>query len=624
MTTGLSHKKEFIQDTERILDRLKALLTDNNAKISNIYREVHSLKGAAGFAGLINMEHLAHTLEGLLTGIRDGKVSFDSEVESIFYHVQDYFIKDVNSWKNRGCEIEPADIVEVIEEKSQISESISIEVIEDSNSKSFFDDFEQELLKEAMFRGEQFYKIICHIDREEEMKYPRLFLVVNNLEKISNVIKIHPSLDEITKNRSKQITLYLTTDKGKSDIYKGLSFDRIREVEFLRLDYTSFFNQDFDTENSQEINLYGNTIDVETSKIEEIFNYAQDLHSKLLLDDLVKPDKKILVEELLTGMKNSLTTLTTITFEKAFSDFDSYCSKLAVNLGKKVSFSIIGGDITVERSLAEVLKELTLQLVKNSIDHGIETPLTREESGKNPVGKIVLKVSRINNCLALKLVDDGKGIDRKTVLKKGIDGNFIDGNEEISLLSLLSRPGFSTSEEVNHYSGRGVGLDIVVNRVINKLDGKVKIENHPGKGLIFDIVIPPATLVKKFSLFKYRNNHFAVSSVNVVDKIELDKESVSFGDNSTLNYSYNGTTYPIFTPWGRLSSSNCRLKEKYGFIIRYLGKKAFFPVDEFVLEKEFFSSVITFINTNTPSLKKVKVGDELEDFIFVSPSIINS
>ncbi|MGL1894675.1 MAG: ATP-binding protein [Spirochaetaceae bacterium] len=624
MAIELEHKNEFINDTEKILDRLNRLLTANVLSISSIFREVHSLKGAAGFAGLVNMEHLAHTFEGFLSGIRDGNISLDKDIEKLFFHIHDFFIQDIKLWRSNSTELEIKELLKLIEDKSIVTSPLSIEMINDKPlNDSFFTSFEQTLLKEAMYRGEQFYRIICHIDREEEMKYPRLFLVINNLETISNVVKIYPPMDQLNKNQSKQITLYITTDKSKNFIYKGLSFDRIREIEFLRLEYSSYFNQQIQKSEVSGNNLYGSTIDVETSKIEEIFNYSQDLHNKLLLDNLVIPDKRPLVEELLTGMKQSLTSLTTITTNKAFSYFHNYCNKLGDELGKKVLFSIEGGEISINRQLAETLKELLIQLVKNSIDHGIESEVERVAAGKSPNGHITLKISQVKDSLAITLKDDGRGVDLTNVVQKGIDNNFIDKDEEISLLSLLSRPGFSTSKDINYYSGRGIGLDLVVNRVINKLDGKVKAENKKGQGISFHILIPPKSSVKKYTLFKYRNHSFAFSLVNVVEKLTLNQDSLILGENSTLSYKHKNVIYPIFTPWGRLSSNLPTLNEKYGFILRYLGKKAFFPVDEFVLEKEFFSSVLTFIDTETATHKKVLVNDNVEDFTFILPSIIN-
>lgn len=625
MAVGIEHSKEFVHDTERILDRLTILLTNVELSIPKIYREIHSLKGAAGFAGLSKMEYLAHTFEGFLTGIRDGNISFDEDIERIFFHVQDYFIKDIKYWKSESEELEIGDIIDSIESKNISFSPLSIEVIDNIDPhEKFFTDFEETLLKEAMCRGEQFYRIICHIDRDEDMRYPRLFLVVNNLEIIANVIKINPSMDHIIKNQSREITLYLTTNKNKDYIYKGLSFDRIREVEFQRLEYSSFFDNDISNEESPNKNLYGRSIDVETAKIEELFNYSQDLYNKLLLEDLVIPDKKMVVEELLTGMRKSLTSLTTISFNKAFSFFDAYCSKLASDLGKKVCFKISGGDISIDRQLAEVLKELLIQLVKNSIDHGIESGDERKTVGKNPIGNITLKVSTVNKSLAITLLDDGCGINRTNIVKKAIKENYIEHGEEISLLSLLSKPGFSTSREVNYYSGRGIGLDIVVNKVVNKLDGKIKIENTLGEGLAFHLLIPPSSSLKKYTLFKYRDSTFAFSMVNIVEKLSVEQESIVSDESSVLNYIHNGKTYPIYTPWGRLSSSTSTIDEKYGFILRYLGRRAFFPVDEFVLEKEFFSAAITYMDTDTPAHKKIKITDDVENFTLILPSIINS
>ncbi|OQY39996.1 MAG: hypothetical protein B6229_02710 [Spirochaetaceae bacterium 4572_7] len=625
MGSNIEHKKEFVQDTHNILSRINKILTTNEISIPRLYREVHSLKGAAGFAGLTNMEQLAHTLEDFLSNIRSGKLSLNEDIEKIFFYAQDFFVKDLELWKSQSKELDHRELLLSIESKTASEDPISIEVVEEKHeSNSFFNDFESTLLQEAMYRGEQFYKIICHIDRDEEMKYPRLFLVVNNLEKISNVVKIEPTLEEITKNRSREITLYITTSKIKSEIYKGLNFDRIREVEFLRLDYNSFLNSSLLNDSPRDINLYGSTIDVETLKIEEIFNYAQDLHNKLLLEEFVIPEKRGVVKELLTGMKRTLTSLTTISFNRAFADFDGYCKKLGNELGKECEFIINGGELPIDRELGEILKELILQLVKNSIDHGLESSKERVGMGKNPIGRIILSVTSVKESLALTLEDDGRGIDQKALIKRGIDGNFIEKDEKISLLSLLCKPGFSTSKEVNHYSGRGVGLDLVVNRVINKLDGKIKVENNPGKGLQFHILIPPSSSVKRFTLFKYRNSSFGFSIVNVAKKITLENKNITIGDNSTLDYTYNNVIYPIYTPWGRLSSTNRELKQGYGLILRYLGKKAFIPVDEFILEKEFFSSVLTYVDTDTPNHKAISIGDKKEDFTIILPSIINS
>lgn len=624
MVTSIEHRKEFIIDTEKILDRLKDLLLSSELSIPKIYREIHSLKGAAGFAGLSNMEQLAHAFESFLANIRDGKISLDDDIEKIFYQLQDYFVKDINLWKSESRELSIDDLLQSIDLKTSIIKPLSIEVIEDyETSVRFFSEFEETLLKEAMYRGEQFYRIICHIDRDEEMKYPRLFLVVNNLETISNVIKIYPPMDDIVKNKSKEITLYLTTDQNKGYIYKGLSFDRIREVEFQRLEYSSFIDQKTGNSIKKSENLYGSSIDVETCKIEELFNYSQDLYNKLLLEDLVVPNKKSDVEKLLEGLKESLTSLTTISFNKAFSFFESYCNKLAEELGKQIKFSIIGGEISIDRQLAEILKEIFIQLVKNSIDHGIESKDIRLQAGKNPIGTINLKVSTVNGSLAITLIDDGKGVDRKHIVTKAVEGNYIENGEQLSLLSLISKAGFSTSKEVNYYSGRGIGLNIVVNRIVNKLDGKIKVENRPGESLAFHMLIPPSSSVKKYTLFKYRKNTFAFSMVNVVEKVSIDSSSITIGDSSTLNYNHNGDQYPIYTPWGRLSSSKPLLDENYGFILRYLGKKAFFPVDEFVLEKELLSSVVKYIDTDTPTHKQVFSSNKKEDFILITPSIIN-
>lgn len=616
---------QFVRDSETIIKRLKNSLNSEELEITVIYRDVHALKGASGFAGLLLMEEICHKLETVLTDIRDGNRSLDDDVIKLFKYTYNYFYENLETWKDSGKELESVGLLSHFDQLQQHSEPLSIEVVEEGkgDNNNFFTEFEETLLTEAMYRGELFYRVICHIDQDEEMKYPRLFLVINNLEKLTNVVKVYPPMADINKNRAKEITLYLTSDKGKSYIYGGLNFDRIREVELQRLNYSSFINHSSNRDNPQEVSLYGSHIDVETSRIEELLNYSQDLYNKLLMDELVIPEKKEEVGSLLNGMKDSLSALTSISSSSAFEFLSIYTQKIANSLGKDVEFYIAGEPLFLDRQVAESLKEVLMQLVKNAVDHGIESPDERALTGKRSTARIILAFNKVKKSIVVTIKDDGRGVNRAEILKKGVEENYIEGDEKLSLLSLLARPGFTTSKDVNYYSGRGVGLDLVVDRVVNRMDGKIKVENKSGSGLTFHILIPPASTVKKFTLFKYRSSKFAFSMVNVVEKLSIDRNAVEFGDNSTLVYRYNDEVYPIFTPWGRLSSSKDEIEEGYGFILRYLGTKAFFPVDEFLLEKEFFSSTITLIESTTPSHKRIKTAEKLEDFTLILPSIIN-
>lgn len=614
--------KGFIEDTDKILDRLQTLFTQNPLSIPKIYREVHSLKGAAGFAGLKSIETLAHKVEVLLLSIRDGILSLDSSIEEVFFNFLDYCVKDINNWRSVGEEIDSSELVSDINKITPNNEPISIEVVENKdNTNSFFSGFEMDLLTEAMHRGEKFYKVHCRIDTDEEMKYPRLFLIINNLEKISNVIKIHPGIDEINKNLSQEITLFLTTSKPRSDIYQGLSLDRIKEVELLRVDFNNFI--DIDIDNNNDKSLYGSTIDIERGKIEEILNYAQDLHNKLLVEDFVVNEKRNVVEKLLTGMKNSLTSLTDITVSRAFSPLKSYVKSLAAKLDKEVSLIIKGEDVLISREKAQILKDVLLQLIKNSIDHGIESREERIQNGKDPKGSITLKFTLLDNSITISLSDDGRGIHTKNVIKKAVSDNFISQHDEISILSLISQPGFSTAREVSKFSGRGIGLDIVINKIFNELDGKVKLDNSLGNGVCFHILIPTTSSVKKYTLFKFRDKSYGVSITNTAQKINLDNNKIEIGENRALFYRLNGGLIPIFTPQGRLSSNTKSFKEKFALVVRYLGKKALFLVDEFAVEKEFFASTISFEKTEIPGHKRVILNKQPEDFILLEPSIIN-
>jgi two-component system chemotaxis sensor kinase CheA len=203
---------------------------------------------------------------------------------------------------------------------------------------------------------------------------------------------------------------------------------------------------------------------------------------------------------------------------------------LARDLGKRIRFDVEGGEIELDRSILDEIGPPLLHLIRNAADHGIESPEERIRAGKLEEGRILLPASRDRNTVALRLSDDGRGIDREKILAKARREGFVDAGAEALgddvLLRVLARPGFSTAESVSGVSGRGVGVDVAVTKV-RALGGTIEVRTEVGKGTTFTIRVPLTLAIVRALLASAAGERYAVPLAYVAETVEFDPRSVT-------------------------------------------------------------------------------------------------
>jgi two-component system chemotaxis sensor kinase CheA len=203
---------------------------------------------------------------------------------------------------------------------------------------------------------------------------------------------------------------------------------------------------------------------------------------------------------------------------------------LARDLGKRIRFDVEGGEIELDRSILDEIGQPLLHLIRNAADHGIEPPDQRVAAGKPEEGRILLSASRERNYVALRLSDDGRGIDRDVIVAKARREGLLDAGADVVsddlLLRLLARPGFSTAEAVSGVSGRGVGVDVAVTRV-RALGGTIEVRSEPGRGTIFVIRVPLTLAIVRALLASVAGERYAVPLAYVAETVEFDHRSVT-------------------------------------------------------------------------------------------------
>src|SRR5438552_2350431 len=209
---------------------------------------------------------------------------------------------------------------------------------------------------------------------------------------------------------------------------------------------------------------------------------------------------------------------------QVFDRFPRLVRDLARQLGKQVAFRVEGKEIELDRAILDELGDPLMHLLRNAVDHGIEPPAERRRRGKNPEAEIVLTALRERSSVAISVTDDGRGIDRATILERARRDGLVDPHAEAltddQLLRVLARPGFSTADAVTNVSGRGVGIDVAVTR-LRALGGSIEIRSQPGKGTTFVLRLPVTLAIVRALIASVRRERYALPLTYVAETVEL-------------------------------------------------------------------------------------------------------
>jgi two-component system chemotaxis sensor kinase CheA len=234
-----------------------------------------------------------------------------------------------------------------------------------------------------------------------------------------------------------------------------------------------------------------------------------------------------------TELHEKVLQIRMVPIAQIFSRFPRLVRDLSKSLNKQVNLVIEGEDTELDKSVIEVLLDPLIHCVRNSIDHGIETPEEREAAGKNPEGTVVLRATNEGNMIIIEVTDDGKGISVEDVKAKAIDRGVIHPEKELSdieAFNLIFEPGFSTAKEVTDISGRGVGLD-VVKKQIDKLNGNASIWSEPGAGTRITIKLPLTLAIIQGLLVRVGKEIYAIPITSVLDSHRIKPSEVKMIDN---------------------------------------------------------------------------------------------
>ena len=283
----------------------------------------------------------------------------------------------------------------------------------------------------------------------------------------------------------------------------------------------------------------------------------------------------------------------------AFNRFPRMVHDLSARLDKKIELTMSGEQTELDKTVMEKIGDPLVHLVRNSIDHGIETPEERIAAGKPETGVVGLNAYHQGGNIIIEITDDGAGLNLEKIVSKALERGLVQANDDLpeeKIYELLFEPGFSTAEEVSDVSGRGVGMD-VVKRNIQALGGSIEVRSEQGKGSTFTIRLPLTLAILDGQLVRVGENTYIIPLISIVESLVVDQNNVNNVAGKAELYQLRSDYLPIirlYDTFGVIPDRHT-LEDGLLVVVEGDGKKGGLLVDELLGQQQV---VIKSLETN--------------------------
>ncbi|AGP76688.1 two-component sensor (CheA) [Alteromonas mediterranea 615] len=537
---------EHLQDMEQLLMTLDVDSPDPE-ELNSIFRAAHSIKGGSGIFGFDALMNLTHVMENLLDKARNQEIQVTADTVDVFLQTLDV-LKDTLAAYKAQAELPQEEIDASIKVLEATLASASGEVSEEASEQcadaeltntsndiegfGFFDDEEPAQETQAENQTEEIEGFGL-FDDEKENKSQDQANVEANAELSSQSqqssgaqalkadegfgfyepesLPVKPAINDAAPSSLKQPIVKPVKPKPKA---------AAKEAASIRVDTNKI---------DAMVNLVGELVITQSM----LSNVGQEVEGQvgerlqLAIDELQRNTREI---------QESVMSMRMLPVNMTFNRFPRVVRDLSSKLGKKVDLVIQGGNTEIDKSLIEKLVDPLTHLVRNSIDHGIESPEKRLESGKSENGTVILSAEQKGSSIIIGIIDDGAGLNKARILEKATQNGLpvTPDMPDSEIWQLIFQAGFSTAAEVTDVSGRGVGMD-VVRRNIESIGGRIEIESSQGEGSAFYIHLPLTLAIVDGMCVSVGEQIFVIPLLNVIESFQPTTSQVkTLGNDKVL------------------------------------------------------------------------------------------
>lgn len=448
----------------------------NSEHINRVFRAFHTIKGTSAFLGLSLLSEFAHSVETVLSMVRDGDIPFTASNADITLSSLDLIKEVVNTV--RDCEA--GDIIAIPGTYHVLHERF--DAIAENPS----------LAHESV---PVLQTTRVHVEVEIETTEYRSNGVVqaqSEADSASAPSSASAQVSAPAPSADKKTTM---TENGKSET-KGESKN--------------------DAEQTTRVN---------TDRLDRLIDMVGELvvaHSVVAEDPAITTSSELVRKithssKILRELQDISLRLRMVPLKATFQKMNRLVRDLTRKAGKQVSFNTLGEETEIDRNMVDVINEPLVHMLRNAIDHGVEPPELRANTAKSTIANVWLRAFQAGGKVIIEIEDDGRGLDRERIYSKAIDKGLIDPAKKMTdseIYALIFLPGFSTAEKVTDLSGRGVGMD-VVKRSIDQLQGKVTIDSEVGRGTRISIELPFTLAITDGMLVRVGGQRFIIPTSNI-------------------------------------------------------------------------------------------------------------
>ncbi|MCX5717331.1 MAG: chemotaxis protein CheA [Nitrospirae bacterium] len=591
-----SAREEFIAEASDLLEESGRLILEiqdtyqtglNPDNINALFRCIHTIKGLSGLFEHQGISDLSHALESLLDGIRLGKIDISDEVVRFLFNNIDILrslVEDLNKDKEQDVSGHLKNIEVFRNSLSGKTKGPELKGVIDESMLMVLSEYEEHRLKTNIQEGKYIYlaKVVFSLSDFDEA-----------LEELTKTIK---SKGELIS------TLPTSSNVLPDSIGFNLMFGSLAPAEKLK----DAIRCELDTlvspknveaapqqplQKSQETMLKSTTttVRVDIEKLDRILNtigeltlakgavkriseeLAENYGPSPLIADVNKISKTL--ERKLAELQTQVLEIRMVPIGQIFSRLAQVIRKYSRETGKRIELVMYGEDTEIDKYIAEEVIDPLMHLVRNAIDHGIESAEERGKNGKKESGTIILKAFQRGNHVIIEVKDDGGGINIQRVKEKAIEKGLLDKSaelEEKELVNFIFTPGFSTKEVVSEVSGRGVGMDVVKEKLA-AIGGFAEIDTKKGRGTTVTLTIPITLAIIKALIVRVGTMKFAIPLTSISETLVVTRGDIQTVEGKDV-YNLRGEMLPI-TNIGKVFALTDEEPDRFFAVVAGTGNK---------------------------------------------------
>ena len=640
MDMFLDESHEHLQSLNEGLLRLEENMEEIDA-VNDIFRNAHTLKGMSATMGFAKIAELTHEMEDVLDLVRKSQLKLNEDIMDTLFKCLDSLEQMVDSVGNGEAE-DVVDVSDLVAKLSSISKGTPAPAADGAAAAApaaassggdaaagtnlDLDDIDLDVMKKAKEAGMNLFHIKVTLMETCVLKAARSVMVMHALDEVGDVLKSIPPAEDLEQEKFERSFDVLIATSGDAEAMQN-AVDTVSEIEDVAV--TAGDPDKVGKEAAPapaaasaaaapaakaapapkkesgksaaapaKKQHQSQSVRVDIEKLDTLMNLMGELViNKVRLEQIGQTHRlSDLMETLeqmdrVTGdLQNIVMKVRMVPVSAVFNRFPRMVRDVSKELGKDINLTIEGEETELDRTVIDEIGDPIMHLLRNSLDHGVESPDKREAKGKPRTGEVGLIARHEGNNVVIMITDDGAGIDANKIRRKAVEKGMISQSEADSLddadaVRLIFLPGFSTAEQITDISGRGVGMDVVRSK-IEALSGHVDVETHIDEGSVFKIKLPLTLAIIQAMLVRVQEEMYAIPLTSIDSTINIEPSDIQTVQNKEVIV-LRGEIIPIIRMEEALQVPHTKDSDEHFVVVVHAGEaKAGIVVDNLIGQQE--------------------------------------